>query len=223
MDTPLALLPALAALAFASSITPGPNNLMLMQSGMRFGLHRTLPHLAGVVGGFAVLLACADAGLGALVQRYPLAADIAAVACAIYLLWMATALLTAPGIDDRTGAIATPMRCWQAVLFQWVNPKAWSMAVSGAALMAPAQAEPLLRAGWLLGVYGAINLPCVLAWALLGAQLRRHLQQPLRRGLFITVMVLLLVATALWMLRPLRIALHACALVPSEPALALGR
>lgn len=223
MDTPLTLLPALASLAFASSITPGPNNLMLMQSGMRFGLRRTLPHLAGVVGGFAVLLGCADAGLGALALRYPHVADIAGVACAIYLLWMAAALAAAPGIDESDATLTAPMRFQHAVLFQWVNPKAWSVAVSGAALMTPLQADPLLRASGLLGVYCAINLPCVLAWAALGAQLRQRLQQPLSRGLFALTMATLLVATALWMLAPLRLDLQTLSPSRGDAALALGR
>lgn len=224
MDAPLALVPGLASLAFVTSITPGPNNLMLMQSGLRFGLRRSLPHLAGVVGGFAILLGVADLGLGALVQQYPHTADLAAVACAAYLFWMAATLVAEPGFDTGSEAAAgRPMHSWEAALFQWVNPKAWSMAIAAAALMARADTAPALRAGWLIAITVAVNLPCVLAWTALGAQLRERLQDPLTRGLFTAMMVVLLVATALSMFLPLRVELPREALLAIEPALAIGR
>ncbi|NKF20961.1 LysE family translocator [Solimonas marina] len=202
MQTVLSLLPALMSLAFVSSITPGPNNIMLMNSGVRFGLRRTAAHLAGVSIGFCILLAAAALGLGALIAAWPAAAAIASAACALYLLWLAVRMLEPPPTAAAPDARLRPMRFVDAVLFQWVNPKAWSMAASGATLMAQLEWSIVPRTALLVVVFGAINLPCIFSWALLGAQLRRHLARPRVRLLFSVTMAGLLLATALWMIEP---------------------
>lgn len=202
MQTALSLLPALASLAFVSSITPGPNNIMLMNSGLRFGLRRTTAHLAGVSIGFCILLAAGALGLGALISAWPVVRNIAAVACALYLLWLAAKMLEPMGAAT-TSAAARPMRFVDAALFQWINPKAWSMAVSGAALMSRLDWHIAPRTALFVAVFGAINLPCICVWAALGAQLRRHLARPRVQFVFSLTMCGLLLASALWMVGPL--------------------
>lgn len=197
-------LSGLASLAFVTSITPGPNNFMLMSSGLRFGLLRSLPHLLGVAVGFAGLLITADVGLGFAVARYPAVAQGLALACALYLCWLAWGLLRASPHSaadaSPTQPKQTPMRLWQAALFQWANPKAWSMAVAGAAIAAQSGLESAVRTALLVVVFVAITLPCILAWTAAGSQLRRLLQRPRAYRAFSIAMAAALVLTAVWML-----------------------
>ena len=165
MDT--TLLAGLAAFAFVTSITPGPNNLMLMASGANFGLRRTLPHLLGV------------------------ALEVGSVVYLLYLAWrIATA--AAPGEADPSGR---PFSFLQAAAFQWVNPKAWAMALTAVTAYSASRDWPSVVAVAL--VFGAINLPSVGSWALLGRGMRRFLTDPVRLRAFNVLMALLLLGS-LW-------------------------
>lgn len=180
------------------SITPGPNNLMLATAGLNFGLRRTLPHLLGVVLGCTlqmVLAVLLFVGLTGWLQslRLPLA-----VAGCLYLLWLARALWRA-GAPGEGGAAAQPMSFVGALLFQWVNPKAWMMALNSALVFAPggASAHQLLLMAALAAL---VNLPCIGLWAAGGDRLRRVLQAPAALRAFNALMAALLAATALWLL-----------------------
>src|SRR6476646_1002952 len=101
------VVPPLSVLVFVTSITPGPNNIMLMLSGTRFGLRATLPHLFGVASGFCLLVVMCCAGVGALVAAYPVLRIAMGVACGVYLLWLAAALLRKrPPTQEQTGSSA---------------------------------------------------------------------------------------------------------------------
>ncbi len=188
----LELLPGLLVFAFVSSITPGPNNLMLMASGANFGMLRTLPHLFGVTLGFTAMVVLVGLGLLGLFEAYPLSYDILRVVSVIYLLFLAWKIATAaaPG-NDGDGEEGRPLTFLQAVLFQWVNPKAWTMALTALSIYAPSQS---LGAVLLVAlVFGAVNLPCVGLWTRLGQQARRWLSSRRRLVAFNIVMALLLV------------------------------
>ena len=128
MESLSLLLAPLAIFMFVSSITPGPNNLMLLSSGIRFGFNRTVPHMLGITGGMVLLLLVAYAGVGALLLASPGLDKLLTVACCAYLLWLATALLKndepARGAADAAPGTtqARPMRMHEAALFQFVNP-----------------------------------------------------------------------------------------------------
>lgn len=187
------LLAALAVFAFASSITPGPNNLMLMASGANFGLRRTAPHYLGVVLGFAFLVLCVGVGLGGLFVAYPLLRHVLTLAGAAYLLYLAVTLARAKGIGGKEGT-GRPMTFWQAVAFQWVNPKGWAMALTAATTFLPKNnTVGDVVVGALL--FGAVNAPCVGAWAGCGVALRRVLDRPRVLRAFNITMALLLVAS----------------------------
>lgn len=196
---------ALASLAFVSSITPGPNNFMLMASGMRFGLPRTLPHLFGVTIGFSLLLLSADLSLGYASAHVAHLAPVLAVACALYLVWLAVKLLRAPlpGTTQQQ-QVGEPMSAAAAMAFQWVNPKAWTMVIAGATMAQQFQLGTAPRAALLVLIFSAINLPCVLLWAVAGSQMRRLLTRPLFARVFNVTMAAALVATAVWMVLPAR-------------------
>ena len=177
------------------SVTPGPNNLMLAASGVNFGLRRTLPHMLGVSFGcglqvaiVAALLAWAMAGMDVL------RGVLVYVGCA-YLLWLAwrQANAGAPGGVGR----ARPLGFFGAALFQWVNPKAWMMAVNAALVFLP-RGEGWSPSLSLAAVFIVINLPCIALWAVIGDRLRSHLREARTLRLFNLVMAALLAGTALW-------------------------
>lgn len=192
---------AASLFALVSSITPGPNNTMLLASGVNFGLRRSLRHLAGICLGFGFMLVMVGLGLHQMLQAYPLLLDSLRYVGAIYLLWLAYKLATAspPGAD--TAQSAQPMGFWAAAAFQWVNPKAWVMAMTAMTTYLPGNAAAL-QVLVLAGLFACINLPCVTAWAAFGSGMRQFLQDPWRLRLFNVSMALTLVASMIPMLRP---------------------
>ncbi len=194
------LFTALAVFAFVSSITPGPNNLMLMASGINFGLRRTVPHMLGVSLGFTLMIVLIGFGIMQLIEAVPGSRMIITVASGLYLLYMAWKIATtttAPtGLDENGAApsASKPFTFVQAALFQWVNPKAWTMALTAISAYAPKSQG---WAGVLLvaAVFGIINLPSTGTWAIMGAKMRRFLSDPVRLKTFNIVAALLLVAS----------------------------
>ncbi len=123
------LLVAFVLFAFVSSITPGPNNTMLLSSGVNFGFNRTVPHMLGISCGFAVMVLAVGLGLGAVFKAYPLLYTVLRYAGAAYLLYLAYKIATSGPVRDTGGQEGRPMSFLAAAAFQWVNPKAWVMAI----------------------------------------------------------------------------------------------
>ncbi len=190
----LDLLLALAGFAFVTSVTPGPNNLMLMASGANFGFSRTVPHMLGVGLGFTFMVAMVGVGLMQVFDAVPGSQAALRVVSVLYLLWLAWKIANAAPFD-AAGPTGRPFTFLQAALFQWANPKAWAMALSAIGLYAPTRdlGAVLLVAA----VFGAINLPSVGCWTLMGRAIRRWLTSPGRLRIFNRTMAILLVAS-LW-------------------------
>jgi threonine/homoserine/homoserine lactone efflux protein len=180
--------------AFVSSVTPGPNNTMLMASGVNFGFKRTAPHLAGVQLGFAFLVLCIGLGLHTVLQVFPDFYTLLRYAGAAYMLWIAWKLASArPDLGESAGA-TRPMGFWGAAAFQWVNPKAWVMAVTAMSTYLPPDAGlPLVLA--LAAIFLVVGAPCSAFWAAFGQAMRRILQDPVRLRVFNVTMALALVAS----------------------------
>jgi threonine/homoserine/homoserine lactone efflux protein len=184
---------ALILFAFAASITPGPNNIMLLASGANFGLRRTVPHMLGISIGHALMVGIIGLGLLQLFTALPWLRMALMVVCAAYLLWLAWKIANAaPPEPGRAGG--HPFNFLQAAGFQWVNPKAWYMGIYAQTNFAPDDA------GWIGAllvpvVFALVNLPSVAVWAALGTQLRRWLDGPGRLRAFNITMALLLVAS----------------------------
>lgn len=186
------LLTAFVLFAFVSSITPGPNNLMLMSSGANFGFVRTIPHMLGIGIGFSVMIVLVGLGLIQIFEAYPIANQVLQIACIAYLLYLAWKIANAaPPVEGAKAG--TPMTFTQAALFQWVNPKAWGMALAAVTTYAPSDHwTSILLVSF---IFGAINLPTVSSWTVLGLQMRRLLTSPVRLRLFNWTMAALLVAS----------------------------
>ena len=188
---------ALAVFALVSSITPGPNNLMLMASGINFGLRRTVPHMLGVSIGFAVMIAAIGLGIMQIIEAVPGSYLVITIASGLYLLYMAWKIATtdtSPAENSAASAKSQPFTFMQAALFQWVNPKAWTMALTAISAYAP-KSQGWVGVAMVAGVFGIINLPSTGLWAVTGAKMRRFLSDPVRRKTFNVVAALLLVAS----------------------------
>lgn len=195
MDTSTTLLP-LVGFAAVTSITPGPNNLMLLASGTHFGWRRSLPHLLGISAGFGVMLALVGLGLGEVFTRYPTLHAALQWASLAYLLVLAARVATAapPGAADAPGR-SRPMGFAAAAMFQVINPKAWAMALTAVTAYSD------LGVALLTLVFVAVNLPCCGSWAVLGEQMRRWLHRPRALRAFNWGAAALMVASVLPLLR----------------------
>ena len=184
---------ALLTFAFVSSVTPGPNNMMLLASGVNFGFVRTIPHMLGIAVGFVVLLLAVGFGLGALLAAFPVIETGLKWLSAAYLLWLAWKIGSSRGMGEgRAGAV--PMTFLQAAAFQWVNPKAWAMAL--VAMGAYTSAEHPVTSVLIVGfAFGVVNFPSVSVWAAFGVALRRFLSSPGRLKGFDIAMGALLALT----------------------------
>ncbi|SDO96882.1 Threonine/homoserine/homoserine lactone efflux protein [Lutimaribacter pacificus] len=193
------LFSGLALFAFVSSITPGPNNMMLMASGANFGFRRTIPHMLGIGVGFTVMIVLVGLGLMQLFDALPVLHDILTVIGVAYLVWLAWKIAHAD-MPTTDGGSGRPMTFLQAALFQWVNPKAWQMGLTAITLYAP---DRSWQAVALVAVFfGTINLPSVSTWTVLGQQLRRILSSRRRLQVFNWSMAALLLASLLPVLYP---------------------
>ncbi len=186
------LLAAFALFAFVSSITPGPNNLMLMASGANFGLWRSIPHMLGIGVGFVVMVFLVGIGLMQVFDTFPVAHTLLKVLSTGYLLYLAWKIAHASAPSEG-GEKGRPLTFLQAALFQWVNPKAWSMALTAITLYAPDRS--LMAVLLVAAIFGAVNLPCVSTWTLLGQQMRHVLRTPTHLTVFNWSMAALLVAS----------------------------
>jgi threonine/homoserine/homoserine lactone efflux protein len=167
---------------------------MLMASGTNFGFARTIPHMLGVSGGFMVMVVLVGLGLAKLFQLVPVLYTVLKVGCVAYLIYLSWKIATASAPKSDVAASAKPMSFIGASLFQWVNPKAWTMALSAVTAYVPAS-NPTMGLFVVAGVFGLINLPVVSGWALMGVQLRAFLQDPVRLRIFNVTAGLLLLAS----------------------------
>ena len=185
---------AFALFALLSSITPGPNNLMLLTSGVNFGVKRTIPHALDIAAGFFVLLFCKGLGLIKLFDFYPVTYTILKVLCVIYMFWLAWKILQS-GRPETKDEAANPITFFQAALFQWVNPKAWAMAITAFSIYAPSLDFSIVFL--VATVFTIVNLPSLGIWVILGVNFRRFLSTDQRLKMFNITMALLLIAS-LW-------------------------
>jgi threonine/homoserine/homoserine lactone efflux protein len=195
------LLLAFAAYAFVTSITPGPNNTMLLASGVTFGFGPSVPHILGISIGFAVMVLAVGLGVGALFTAVPLLYDLLRVVGALYLAYLAWRIARSGPVEGE-GTAGKPLSFWQAAAFQWVNPKAWVMAMGAVTAYTPQQGY-FANVVIVALVFMLVNAPCVSAWAGTGVALRRILSDPRWVRVFNVGMALLLVASLYPILRDL--------------------
>lgn len=190
---------ALFVFANIQAYTPGPNNVMLLASGVNHGFRRTVPHIAGVAIGFPVMTAAVALGLGYVFKTRPWLHVVIEIVGVAYLLWLA-AKIALQRVDRGIGVVATdakPLSFLQAAAFQWVNVKGWVMAISGVSVYVPDGLSAGGGAAVLAGVYLITGIGSASAWAGFGTLIARFLDDPRRLRLFNWTMAALLVAS-LW-------------------------
>ncbi|NLH83087.1 MAG: LysE family translocator [Phyllobacteriaceae bacterium] len=190
---------ALLIFSVVGAFTPGPNNVMLLASGVNFGFRRTLPHMAGVALGHPLLAGFVALGLGETFRALPWLRTAIEAAGVVYLLWLAARIAFQPvarGIDPGPGARrAKPFGFFQAMGFQWVNAKGWVVVISAVSVYVPEGFGSLAGAALLMTVFFVVAVFSTAAWTALGAGIARWLRDPLRLRLFNVTMALALVAS----------------------------
>ena len=194
---PLETLLALSLFCLVSSITPGPNNLMLLSSGVNFGFRRSIPHMLGIASGFSLMVFLVGVGVSSLFKLWPLSLLILKWFSVAYLVYLAYKIANSSS-PNQVNSTAKPFSYIQAALFQWVNPKAWTMAITVNAVYAPEQDLKSITA--VTFVYFIINLPSINCWLVLGNNLNRVLQQANHLLWFNRIMAALLIVSFVPML-----------------------
>ena len=196
MSAPMShsLLIAFVVFAAVMFITPGPNNVMLLSSGLTHGFRRTLPHMAGIIFGMAFMIAAVGLGLGTIFITYPVLQTILKYAGAAYLIYLAAAIaISGPATSGQDNARG-PMTFWGAAMFQWINVKGWVMVIGTITAYAAIASFP-----WNIVLQTAITLVVgtfsTVAWAWFGSALRPVLTSPSAVRAFNIVMAALLLAS----------------------------
>lgn len=178
----------------AMLFTPGPNNIMLMASGLNYGFRRTLPHVAGVTLGFSFLVAVIGLGLGAVFEAYPVLHTVLKYAGMAYLIYLAVMIARSGPAETDSAGEGRPMTFLGAAMFQWVNVKGWVIAVGAVTAYAAIAAYPL-NIVMLSVVLFVIGLGSSLSWVVLGASLQPLVRSPRAVRIFNIVMAILLLAS----------------------------
>ena len=189
------LLPLLGFVV-AGTVTPGPNNFMVLASGANWGLARTIPHVLGISLGFPVMIIGAGFGIGIAFSAVPALEPILKYGAFAYLLWLAWKITRSGRPQGRYGA-GRPLTFLQAAAFQWVNPKAWALVFSGIALFARADSNKVVEIGLIALLFGLVCLPNCIAWGLFGQSVADFLADDRRRRVFNIAMAVLLVLSVL--------------------------
>jgi len=181
---------ALTSFCVVSTITPGPNNMMLLSSGATFGFRRTLPHLFGISGGCVIMVLLLGYGMAGVIGRFPWVYTVLHIVSTAYLLYLAWRIGTSTGVG-ATSPRARPLTFLDAAAFQWVNPKAWAMTLGAATSFSRPEhlTTDILIIAFVLATCG---IPCIMLWAGGGTAVRHLLGRPGMLRAFNVGMALLL-------------------------------
>jgi threonine/homoserine/homoserine lactone efflux protein len=189
------MLLSLLGFSVAMYITPGPNNVMVAASAANHGIRATVPHMLGIVLGFAMMLTLVCAGLGSALVSLPVLLPLFRWAGAVWLVWLAWQIANAPAPGD--GRRTRVLGFAGAMAFQWINPKAWLIAIGAAGEYLSPHQPLVAQLTRIFIVFLAVGMPCVLVWALLGSGAGRLLRSPVQLRAFNVAMAVLLVLSLL--------------------------
>ncbi|MBR9726875.1 LysE family translocator [Shewanella intestini] len=195
------LIAPIALFAFTSAVTPGPNNIMLMSSGLNFGIKRSLPHMLGICIGFPLMVLAVGLGLSAIFVTFPVLHTVIKVIGVVYLLYLAWLIANSSNKMESKNS-SKPFSFIQAVAFQWVNPKGWIMAVGAMATFTTINAPLTPQVITIALVFLSVALPCAGVWLGFGVALKKLLKDQRQQRIFNVLMALLLVASIVPMVLP---------------------
>ncbi len=190
---------ALISFYFVMFVTPGPNNVMLFASGVKYGFKKTIPHIFGIPLGHFFQISLISMGLGFVFQTYPIAQQILKVLGCLYLFFLAYRMFGSLSIKEskETGR---PLRFYEAALFQILNPKAWVVAITAVSVFFPKDESFLTGLFFLAGIAPLVNLPSISIWVLFGSSIRAFISNPKVKKIVEIVLAILLVATGITIL-----------------------
>jgi threonine/homoserine/homoserine lactone efflux protein len=192
---------AIFLFAISTTFTPGPNNIMLTASGANFGFKKTLPHILGITFGFPAMVAAIGLGFGVVLEKYPNFHLVLKYAGAVYLVWLSWKIMSTQRVNGENGR-GQPFAFWQAAAFQWVNPKAWIMAVSAVSTYSTVQGNLYLEVMVITLLFALVSFPSATVWTYAGVRLGRFLGDRVKLKIFNIVMGFLLLASIIPILRP---------------------
>ncbi|MFG1504927.1 LysE family translocator [Halobacteriovorax sp. ZH5_bin.2] len=178
----------LLAFAFVSAITPGPNNILLMSSGANHGFRKTIPHMLGVYFGFIFMIAVIGFGVADIFETYPGIQKIMQMACGTYLALLAFKIAFSTFAKEEA-QIKKPMSFIEAAMFQWINPKAWTMALSAVAIYTNGNTLGVVA---VILAYSLVDIPAISVWVFAGLRLKSFLEKGYRLAIFNIVLAVLL-------------------------------
>lgn len=188
--------------AFSTTITPGPNNVMIMSSGVNYGIKASVQHWLGICIGFPLMVLIVGMGFGVVFERYPHLHQLIKVAGTLYLIYLAWRIASAKPQDIKTGK-SKSLTFWQAVLFQWVNGKAWVMASGAMAAFTTVGGVYWLEVSSITLAFLVVSFPCVGIWLLFGAMLKTVLNNALAQRIFNIAMGMILLLSVIPVVREL--------------------
>jgi len=194
----------LAIFIFAASttVTPGPNNIMIMSSGLNYGIKKSMPHLLGICFGFPAMVIMVGLGFSIVFEMYPLFHEVIKVLGVVYLLYLAW-LIASSSPTSLEGANSKAFSFTQAALFQWVNPKAWVMATSAVSAYTSLSSDIFFQVIFIALAFFVVAFPCVGIWLVFGVGLKKYLKSEKHQKIFNLSMALLLIASVLPVLKAL--------------------
>lgn len=171
------LLP-LMLFCFTTSITPGPNNIMIMSSGLRFGVVKSIPHYLGICLGFNIMVFLVGLGLGKVFDIIPVLHAMLKYIGASYMLYLSYKIIKSNGGFGEKDTKSIPLRFFEAVLFQWVNPKAWIMAIGVFSTYSLQNGNMFYQSAIIAFIFFIIGIPCIGFWLISGVFIRKYLSHP---------------------------------------------
>ena len=190
------LIATISVYYFVMYATPGPNNSILTASGIKFGFIRSIPNIIGISSGHGVQLALVCFGLGSLFTQFPILLEVLKYIGACYLLYLAWKMFGSLNIS-RTEEKSSPLKYYEAILFQFVNPKAWVICITAVSLFYPENVNLIIGTLFLVIMSTIINLPSISIWAFGGSIIRRYLSNKKLKTIIEWILAILLLGTAI--------------------------
>ena len=192
------LLSDLSVFYFTMFVTPGPNNAMLTASGMKFGYLKTLPHLIGIPLGHTIQISLTCLGLGSIFLKYPQIQFYMKIMCALYMLYLSWKMIGSFSINDKSSG--RPLKFYEASLFQFINPKAWSIAIAVASGFFPTKENLLTGVIFVSFTAAIICFPTISLWALFGNSLRKFVTNNKIKKMTEYILSFILILTGVYIL-----------------------
>jgi len=194
----VAMIISIATFTISTVTTPGPNNIMLLSSGLTFGYKKTIPHMSGIIVGFPFMVVLVGLGMGVIFEKFPIILSILKIVGILYLFWMAFKIANnTNSYEVEEGQKSEPFTFFQAAIFQWVNPKAWIMAITAISIFVTANENSYLQVITIAFIYLLSSIISTNSWAFGGVVLKKFIKNESSVKKLNIIMAVLLIASVL--------------------------